>query len=129
MSNKPWSELSARERDARVARALGWVDFWEGEGFIMAYPPNEQAMGIEAERVPIPPFTTDHNAAQQAISEAERLGLQRPYIVQLMEVLDAVPFDDDLWVWQAICASPDQKCEAVVTVLSKPERVFRRATK
>jgi hypothetical protein len=72
---KPWSELSARERDALVARALGWVDFWEGEGYVMAYPPNEQAMGIEGERAPVPPFSTDIAAAWQIVEEMYKRGL------------------------------------------------------
>lgn len=58
---------AGRELDVEVARLMGWVDFWEGRDefreYLMAYPPNEQAMGINAERVPVPPYSTDISAA------------------------------------------------------------------
>lgn len=146
MTSKPWSELTPREKDARVAAALGWVDFWSGSDavceYLMAYPPNEQAMGIEAERVPVPPFTTDRAACQTVLDEIARRGLIEDYQNALIAVLDLdmqvyrheieveghhppdVPgnrFDADghayLWVFSQ--ASPDQVCEAAVKVLAK----------
>lgn len=69
--SKTWGEMSERERDALVAeRVMGWVDFWPDGTTDMAYPPNEQVMGIEAERAPIPHYSTDIAAAWQV---AEKL--------------------------------------------------------
>lgn len=46
---------AGRELDKLIAeRVMGWYDFWEASGYLMGYPPAEQAMGIEAERHPVP---------------------------------------------------------------------------
>lgn len=137
MNNKPWSELSTRERDARVTALLGlnpvkneggmvftrrrdWVD--EGDWWYQ---------GVDEEGYTfvdvIPSFTTDHNAAQQAISEVERRGLQDEYVFRLElivveahgEVKRTTQYQrNKLMRWLLLRAQPDQLCEAAVEVLS-----------
>jgi hypothetical protein len=59
-----------RELDKLVAeKVMGWVDFWTDGIFVMGYPPNEQAMGINAERAPVPHYSTDISAAWAAVEK------------------------------------------------------------
>lgn len=57
--------MKGRELDRQIAEALGWVDFWESRDgvWLMGYPPVEQGAGIDAERHPVPAYSTDLEAA------------------------------------------------------------------
>jgi hypothetical protein len=72
---------ASRELDAWIAEhVMGWSDFWEGEGYVMGYPPNEQAMGIDGERAPVPPYSTDIAAAWQVVERmTARMGYDDPH--------------------------------------------------
>lgn len=95
MNSKPWTEMTARERDALVAeKVMGWIDFWEGEGFVMGYPPNEQAMGIEGERAPVPPYTTDIAAAWQVLERMTDPSRDDQCTFQMRRITD---WDDPTW--------------------------------
>lgn len=65
-----------RELDRQIAAALGWVDFWESRDgdWLMGYPPVEQGAGIDAERHPVPAFSTDLAAAWQLIDHLRAQG-------------------------------------------------------
>jgi hypothetical protein len=55
-------KAEGRELDALVAEhVMGWKSVWSDGKHWMAYPPHEK--GSEAERHPIWPYSTDHNAA------------------------------------------------------------------
>lgn len=67
-----------RELDALVAEhVMGWVDFWQrGEVVMMAYPPVEQSMGFDAERHPVPAYSTDIAAAWGVMERMRELGYE-----------------------------------------------------
>jgi hypothetical protein len=60
-----------RELDALVAeRVMGWTDFWRrGEHILYGYPPVERSMGIDAERHPVPHYSTDITAAWELVEK------------------------------------------------------------
>ena len=66
---------SLRELDKLVAEKIfGWCDFWEntssiGYHYLMGYPPQEQAMGIDAERQEVWNYSTDIAAAWSIIEK------------------------------------------------------------
>lgn len=117
---KPWGEMTPRERDAALAEGvMGSVPrlshpielghpctYWSaprGQWSVFATTP--------------PPFTTDHDACRLVEDEIERRGLVREYITALGTVINAVPFDDDLWPWQHMRATPEQRCHAALIAL------------
>jgi hypothetical protein len=74
-----WPALSARERDALVAEALGWHHFeWRGElaPFAMPEPENElfrRLIGItKLEPVPVPHYSTSWADAGLLLEELAR---------------------------------------------------------
>lgn len=108
--SKPWAEMMPRERDAVVAEAMGWRDFWSGKdafrSYLMAYPPQET--GIEAERAPVPTFTTDHNDAASIRAEVERRGLQGQFAGVLQKLMPHAT------IFDLINATPEQQALAFV---------------
>jgi hypothetical protein len=86
---------AGRELDRLVAeKVMGWTDLWEGEGYVMAYPPNEQAMGIDGERAPVPPYSTDIAAAWQVV---ERMTDRDRADRCTFEMHRATDWDDPAW--------------------------------
>jgi hypothetical protein len=66
MTHQEIDKLAAgRELDALIAeKVMGWTGFWKrGEPSMMAYPPVEQAAGIDGERWPVPNYSTNIAAA------------------------------------------------------------------
>jgi hypothetical protein len=65
---------SGLELDAEVARALGWVDFWSDGKARMAYPPEEQSLGIgHDERHPIPEYSTTWEGMRLVVEHLQGL--------------------------------------------------------
>lgn len=59
---------SLRQIDQLIAQHLfDWSDFWEGEGFVMGYPPDET--GFEGERAEVWQYSEDLNAAWAIVDE------------------------------------------------------------
>lgn len=50
-------------------RVMEWTDFWQHDGWVMGYSPNEQEMGIEGERQLVPEYSEDVAAAFQVVEK------------------------------------------------------------
>lgn len=130
-----WDTMTDREKDAAVAEwVCEWTDFWRGSDeyrtYIMAYPPSELSMGIEAERAPVPSYTTDRNAFAEVEAALERRGLQEAYAEAVLDQLDenaviyysAIEVDrygkklDEGWkvAYGLLTASLDIRCKAAL---------------
>lgn len=143
--SKPWSDLTPREKDARVAEAMGWVlvdetphpehrkrgqvtDLWyqESGGMLWRIPHNRERINYATDFCPT--VSLDH--ARLVLDEIKRRELQSPYVRELVEILgiygDGEYYDwDRQWgaaVWAILDATPDQRCEAAVTVLEAGDK-------
>jgi hypothetical protein len=107
-----------RELDEQCARAMGWgpvheeLDPQKSKAW-RVLPGGWRAPDGTHHRT-FHRFSINHAAARLLENEIERRGdaTIRRYIAHLMEIIDAVPFDDSLWLWQAIRATPEQRCRA-----------------
>jgi hypothetical protein len=142
----PWSDLTPREKDARVATAMGWDLDLGGEVIERTVLDGPRRVIFNDDRSanvacpPIPPFTTDHSASHLVLDEIARRGLIERYQDALIAVLDldmqvfnsaievntrntpGVPGntiirDGHAFLWAFSQATPDQVCEAAVRVL------------
>lgn len=66
---------SLRGLDELIAeKVFDWSDFWHGPYNLMGYPPNERAMGIDAERCEVWEYSADLNTAWCLVEEMRRRG-------------------------------------------------------
>lgn len=83
---KPWAELTVRERDAEVARALGWTAIaMEGGDFTGVRPGGSH-------RHPLPFFTTNQIAAWELVEQFRlvvRPGLTAGWVAARLHAVSA----------------------------------------
>ena len=69
-----WDASTSRERDVWVAeKVMGWKGFWTDGKHYMAYPPNEQSLGVGYdERSEVWNFSTEISAAMEIVEKLKR---------------------------------------------------------
>jgi len=66
---------AGRELDKHVAiHIFDWSDFWENGILLYGHSPGERAMGIDAERSPVPHYSTDIAAAWLVVEHLRERG-------------------------------------------------------
>lgn len=133
MSNT-WDKLTAEERDAQVARALGWKQqevngqllWFDASGTVSLW--GGLALGV------LPPFSTYPPACREVENSIERRELQEEYAEKLAAIVDpdgaavypsTIEIDQytsphrtaGLWIWAISRATPDQRCLAALKTL------------
>lgn len=66
---------AGRDMDKLIAeKVFGWDDFWCNDRQLMGYPPCEQVSIMEAERHPVPYYSTDIAATWEVVEKVASLG-------------------------------------------------------
>jgi hypothetical protein len=116
-------QLTGRELDAALARALGcevvWIDTWDDEG-----TPYRQPLVVDVGRVPF--YSTDLNAMHEVEAEIERRWLVEQYMTAIEDVYDDRELSDESEYaivhnypfWSLTHATAEQRARAALAVLT-----------
>ena len=134
----------SRELDEQIARALGYETLWADGGFgVTLYlhdsgavreSPNVTAncRVLGARWAPLrvngevreyhvrcaPAWSDRHEDARMLEDEIERRGLQKRYMDALASTTNAMPFDNVLYPWSLIRATPEQRARAFLEAIA-----------
>ena len=134
----------SRELDEQIAWALGYETLWADGGFGMTLYLHDSGAVRESANVTgnchilrltwqllrvngeageyrvrrTPEWSERHEDARQLEDEIERRGLQKRYMDALASTTNAMPFDNVLYPWSLIRATPEQRARAFLEAIA-----------